>query len=290
MEPSSQCPLEPNAFVTRMLPMGLRQVIEIENHISSSLSCHHPPLKDLVFSRGTTPLLLACSYGDLKAVKRIVEHWGVNVQASAVYCVNPIADLVGRWLYFGHFAGASPLFVAACNGHLDIVRYLVENGADVNAITVKSTTSHADGGLTPLHGAFLSSGVKQNLHRSTERPQKINEIVIFLLESGADPNVLPLDRSPIWTYESCGVEAIIALINHGMDFNYQRTTLPSYDKNITILHEWAGRDTEEDSFVIVKLLVDKGADVRVKDDAGFTPLLRAAYGDGNIHPWISGHT
>jgi len=260
-----------------MLPMGLHQVIEIEDHISSSTSCHHPQLKDLVCNR-TTPLLLACSYGDLDAVQRIIEHWGVNVQASAIYCINPIADLPAGWICCEHFAGASPLFVAACNGHLDIVRYLVEKGADVNATTKKSKTSHSDAGLTPLHGAFLASCVKQNLNIG--RAEKINGIVIFLLESGADPNVLTLDRSPIWSYSSCGVEATIALINHGLDLNqcsrdYRRAP------NSTMIHDWAGRNNrQEDSIVIVKFLVEKGVDLLVKDDEGFTPLLRAAYGHG----------
>jgi len=268
-----------------MLPFGLRQVEEIEDHISASTSCHHPPLKDLVCSRGTTPLLLACSYGDLEAVKRIVEYWEVSVEATAVYCIKPMADLDEPEWMCEHFADASPLFVAACNGHLDIVRYLVEKEADVNATTKKST-NQADGGLTPLHGAFLRSFCVKGISKTTRRPKKINEIVIFLLESGADPNILPLDRSPIWTYESCGVEATIALINHGLDLNQCCRDFPRAP-NSTIIHDWAGRNNqEEDSIVIVKLLVEKGVNLLAKDDEGFTPLLRAAYGNRG---YLGGH-
>ena len=68
------CPFKPLTSISWMPRMRLCQVIEIEKHSSTS-SCHHPPLKDVVFHGamdGTTPLLLACSHGDLDAVKHIV--------------------------------------------------------------------------------------------------------------------------------------------------------------------------------------------------------------------------
>ena len=84
---SVKCPFEPLTSLESMPPLGLCQVQEIENHISTS-GCHHPPLKDLVYHGcydGTTPLLLACKYGDLKAVKHIIESWGVDPRGTAVY-------------------------------------------------------------------------------------------------------------------------------------------------------------------------------------------------------------
>lgn len=85
-EMNLQCHLDdPYEFVKRMLPLGLRQVQEIEDHIVSNTSYHqgeryhHPPLKDLVCCRGTKPLNLACQYGDLEAVKRIVAVWGASI-------------------------------------------------------------------------------------------------------------------------------------------------------------------------------------------------------------------
>lgn len=101
MKPLLQCPLSESYVVfKKMRPFGLRQVREIEDHItSSSRSCHHPPLKDLVCYKGTTPLTMACKYGDLEAVKRIIQFWQADIQATGVYYKNEIS---------GRIASASP--------------------------------------------------------------------------------------------------------------------------------------------------------------------------------------
>jgi ankyrin repeat protein len=61
------------------------------------------------------------------------------------------------------------LHEAAYGGHLDVVKYLISLGANVNA-----QDKH---GFTPLHSAALSG---HNDHLS---------IVQFLVQSGADPNI-----------------------------------------------------------------------------------------------------
>lgn len=87
--PSVQCPLEPTQFFNALPREGLHRLHileDIEAHVSSNNSnCHHPPLKDLVFE-GTTSLILACHYGHFDWVKRIVEHWSVDVNA-AITCI-----------------------------------------------------------------------------------------------------------------------------------------------------------------------------------------------------------
>eukprot|EP00438_Fugacium_kawagutii_P004074 Skav227082 [mRNA] locus=scaffold1387:157219:163724:- [translate_table: standard] len=67
--------------------------------------------------------------------------------------------------------GASPLFIASQNGHLEVVRLLIDAGADVN----KARTE----GASPL---FVASH-KGHL-----------EVVHLLLESGADRSHVPLDK------------------------------------------------------------------------------------------------
>lgn len=106
-------------------PLGLHYFLqEIAKH-PSTCSCHRPSLRDLVFRGsmdGTTPLLLACHHGDLQWVKRLVKTWNVDINASAVYYQQSDFFLNDRW---EKFCGATPVFVAAFNGHLDIVQYLV---------------------------------------------------------------------------------------------------------------------------------------------------------------------
>jgi len=73
----------------------------------------------------------------------------------------------------------------------------------------------------------------------------------------------------------CGADSIIELINHGLD-------LKLHD-NIggTLLHNVLGAIIPpyfagENSLVIAKLLVDKGAELLARDNLGYTPILRAA--------------
>jgi len=263
--------------------MGLRQVQEIENHISTS-SCHHPQLKDLVCHGkidGTTPLLLACQHGELEAVKRIVELWGVDVRDTAVYHMqirrgwflreyDQFRNLIretengAEWIKMDR---GCPLFVAAYNGNVDVVRYLLKNGADFLAKTVCANNPRYDG-LTPLHGAFFDL--------RSEDEAKATSIACLLLEAGADPSVLSSDHIPIWVESTCGVEAITALINHGLDLTQRHPIFAS-----TILHHWTHLPsecdiTEEQSMRIVKLLVEKGADLLARDCHGYSPIITAA--------------
>jgi len=151
----------------------------------------------------------------------------------------------------------------------------LEKGADVNAKTSNPANLEYDG-LTPLYGAVSQNHfvTGQSLE---ERRTDTDAIVRSLLEFGADVAsgaFRPSDGHPIWMHYLCGVDATVALINYGLDL-----TKCSPNLEQTILHYWAGlpRDiNEEDSLIIVKLLVNKGADLHVQDKWGFSPILRAA--------------
>jgi len=88
------------------------------------------------------------------------------------------------------------------------------------------------------------------------------------------------DGSPIWTKDMCRADVITELVNNGMD-------LKQCDpfENGTVLHHWAGNfDEQEESMTIVKLLIEKGADLLALDGWSFTPLLEAANGrSGEYH-------
>ena len=81
--------------------------------------------------------------------------------------------------------------------------------------------------------------------------------------------------SPSWTRMRSNADAITKLINEGMDL-----TQPFSFCNETVLHYWAGGHSlhQEDSLGVVKLLVEKGADLLALDIWDFTPLLSAANG------------
>lgn len=89
--------------------------------------------------------------GDLVVVKLFVE---------AGMSVNTDSGFVDR------FNGLTALHWAAMRGHLQIVKYLVEQGADVNA-------KNNEASLTPLHLAAMAMGDQM-------------AVVRYLVEQGAD--------------------------------------------------------------------------------------------------------
>ncbi len=86
-----------------------------------------------------------------------------------------------------------------------------------------------------------------------------------------------------WMTNLCNsnTNAISALINHSM-----RLDLRNPSDGSTVLHHWScnplgtlieNRSEEESPLVVVKLLIEKGADVIALDKKGFSPILHAAH-------------
>ena len=84
-----------------------------------------------------TPLLVAVENGNLQCVKMLLRYK---------------ADIEGRGLQYRSLGQCTPLFVAADQGFLDVLRCLVENGANVNP---RSSTNN----LTPLMAASINGDV-----------------------------------------------------------------------------------------------------------------------------------
>jgi len=246
---------------------GLQILEDIEVHISTNnCNCHHPSLKDLVFGgrlNGTTPLLLACHYGDVDWVKRIIERWGVSVNATGTYFFYPLNPR-----HDPEIARATPLFVAASNGHAYIVKFLVGKGADVSSKTSSENFFDYYDGMTPLYGALIN--------QPYDRIAEVSGIVRVLLEAKANPNDVSTHRPPIWMTEMCGVDATIALIRHGLDLNQLNSN------SETVLQHWVNiqsnqfdSNRQRDSPAVVQLLVEKGANFMAQDNNGFTSILQA---------------
>ena len=117
------------------------------------------------------------------------------------------------------------MFTAAAEGHEQIVKLLLDSGADINKVT--------NGGFTPLTWA----AVKKN-----------DKTVKLLLDSGADPNkVQENGLTPLYIAAFYGYDQIVKLL---LDFGADINKTNKYGKTPLMMAAFYGYDQ------IVKLLLD----------------------------------
>jgi uncharacterized protein len=240
---------------------------------------------------GVTPLVFAARQGDLESVKLILEHGAdINQQTEGGWTAL-LAAVQNRYYGLASFllehgadpkiqnkGGWSPLYIATDNrnieggdyptrkpdfDHLEIIKLLLDHGADVNARMHSSTETRTifthqwlyEEGATPFLRAAQSSDLA---------------LMKLLLERGADPKLNTDDgTTPLmvasgigWvegvTYEwspAANVEAVNMLLDLGVDANARNA------EGRTALMGAAHKGRND----IVQLLVDRGADLAVRD-------------------------
>jgi ankyrin repeat protein len=140
-------------------------------------------------------------------------------------------------------------------GHLDVVKLLLDKGADVNAKSEHAVT------------ALYCAGGKDKL-----------EMVKLLLDKGADVNAQTDDGwSALMSAAAGGDAELLTLLgDNGADVNARRNT------GATALMEAAGNGRLQ----AVKVLLARGADVNAKAKDGSTALMEAAakyYGQDEVN-------
>ena len=180
-------------------------------------------------------ILIASRLGNLASVKAMLTRDPTLVHASmkrGEYLLNAKQALN---------VGDTPIYEAAAHNHPELVRLLLDYGADINICT--------NTGETPLHGAIMAH------HLS---------MVTLLLDHGADINAsLACGQTPLRLAVIKGYTDIVELLLvRGAQANARGKT------GLTPLH-WAALKGQP---AIVSLLLTHGADVSVCDDAGRTPL------------------
>lgn len=139
--------------------------------------------------------------------------------------------------------GDAPLHLYLTSKHknIEIIKYLIEFGADVNILN--------EDGDTPLHYASMEGHL---------------EIVKYLIESGADVNILDKERDTPLHYASDNgnLDTVKYLIQHGAKINIQN----EYDE--TPLH----KASDNQHLKIVKFLLKNNANINIQNNFGDTPL------------------
>ena len=205
-------------------------------------STRRPPKNDSAEER----LLYASRYGHLADVKAILAERaaekgsrGVNIEYESVVVFEGERDV----------EGATPLWSAATAGHVEVVRSLLDAGAEVNHPTTSKST--------PLRGACFDGHL---------------DVVTLLLDAGAEPNVgNRLNQTPLMIASGRGHARVVAyLLEWGgggvVDPNVVSVT------GDTALHAAAEKGCRE----IVELLLAHGARSNMVTHEGWTAAILSA--------------
>lgn len=243
-----------------------------------------------------TKLLEAAKSGDLDAVVRIISDSPANINCK---------DFDGR--------ESTPLHFAAGYNRIDVLRYLLEQGADVEA--------RDTGGLVPLHNAcayghlaiaelLVKHGADVNasdkwkytpLHEAASKGKL--EICKLLLLSGADPKRKGRDgKTPLDVVKE-GADDVVDLLRGNTavleaarkgDIEKMRKILTpltincrdALGRSSTPLHLASGYNNLE----VAQFLLENGASVNLQDRGGLIPLHNASsYGHLEIAALLIKH-
>ena len=222
-------------------------------------------------------LAIAARRGDLEKVAELVKTANVN----------------GRHYHYQH-AGEpplewTPLWGAALNGHLPVVKLLVEHGAVVQ-LRVSGTTPLfiAAAGNNTAVVAFLKSrgGCIRTGGSMARSPLWVaayrgnTAVVAWLIARGVDVNAQDAhrSRSPLWCAANNGHHDVAAaLLAAGADVN-----LPSHTQHTTPLAAAAVKD----DVVMMRLLASRAKD-KINIDGGRTMTCAALAGACHAVGWLA---
>ncbi|UCC72538.1 MAG: ankyrin repeat domain-containing protein [Gemmatimonadota bacterium] len=234
-----------------------------------------PEQVSTVDENGRTPLDFAAGFGQEEAVRLLLQR-GADINAadaagmSAVdfafftergsatarltrLLVSEGAEFDANATLFGR---ARRLDLVISPGNIELTRFLVEQGADVNAIAYV---------LAPLESAAARGHL---------------EIAEFLLEHGADVDLRGNDGNPPlrWAVERGHTDVVNLLLKHGAALDFREEL---YGRDLLHIAALNGH------LDIVRSLVSHDVELNGRDDTGQTPLqLAAKYGHQRVADYL----
>ena len=224
--------------------------------------------------RGATPLMYAAAFGNAKQITLLLES-GADVNAQNAFQATALiwagGDAAKSRILIEHGAGVNvrtqqgrtPLMAAAKrNGNADLVRLLLEKGADVK---------------TPGDTTLIQAAQSGDL-----------EIMRLLMKSGANVNCISsrLGETPLmYAAASDNVEAVRLLLAKGANPNAGLKKMTRVIGGSTV-DMGVGKQTPlmwaapTGSPELIRALIDAGANVNAQDIQGISPLMLAVASEG----------
>ncbi|KAK7957652.1 hypothetical protein PG988_012500 [Apiospora saccharicola] len=195
----------------------------------------------------STPAHSACTWGDLEALRALVDA-GANIHLQDEHYATPLHDAAGR----GH-ATIVPLHLVIVAKSEAVVRILLRHHVDANL----KTGGEGDlKGRTPLSLAAATGST---------------EVFRALMEHGADPQLLgDQGESPLHLAAASGFAEILQFLleTKATDIELRDTSRDATP--LSLAARWRRRDA-------VRLLASQGASLDVRDNTGWTPLHWAVH-------------
>ncbi|CAN9384185.1 unnamed protein product [Alternaria alternata] len=215
---------------------------------------------------GRTPLLVAAETGSKAVVEQLLRHGSSMEERTDKR--------------FDYIAGCTALHLAAINGHVAVVRLLLDRGAAINSQSSDHDTPISDAvrsGQTEVVQVLLDAGADRTFHNTGSLDSTtlmsiavLNEdidMVQLLLAAGVDVDERDkeLHATGLWD-AAClqSVDCVRVLLGAGADPN-----LPGGTSQGSPLMMVCSPYTEK-SIPIVKMLLDAGANVDYVDSNGST--------------------
>lgn len=212
--------------------------------------------------KGSTPLILAAYNGNYPIAKYLVEKGAnVNVINKQNYtplmfavshqhvCPKEHLDLVKLLVLNGAkmdyiYDGQSILGTASLNGHIEMVKFLINNGADVNG-----------GNLPPLFLAAYAGNLRM-----------MDDLIQYGADINKEATTSNVNKTPLtmWAILTNNLPVLSFALNHGANPNAKMGGTALLHMAIT-----------NKLWKAVELLVLAGADINTQDEYGDTPLLQA---------------
>ncbi|KAI3382144.1 hypothetical protein SNEBB_011137 [Seison nebaliae] len=239
---------------------------------------------------GISALMLAAEQGYGSCVQALVDH-GAHLELA------PQGDTALSM----NLSGQTPLFCAAKEGHVSIVKYLLVKGANPNArnhygisvlwipsqkgydSVVELLLEHdADTELAPKGKEAEDRGIAGWTPLYAAMKSRQSSTVKLLLKHGADPNAITkLGSSPFLLASEVGdIDVVKAFVEKNADLNYCPYGPASDELKITGQTAIFMAALKE-RLDVVEYLLKKGAHANIRNMFGVSPLLLAAE-SGNL--------